>query len=72
MAEQVTVVTVRLLRRYYGLADPCVPNRRVVLRLMCRGGFGGSVLDSLEYGFDVEVVGAVGVDVLESGGAYVG
>ena len=30
------------------------------------------MLDSLEYGFDVEVVGAVGVDVLESGGAYVG
>ena len=28
--------------------------------------------DSLEYGFDVEVVGAVGVDVFESGGAYVG
>ena len=36
------------------------------------GRFEGSVLDSLEYGFDVEVVGAVGVDVLESGGAYVG
>ena len=30
------------------------------------------MLDSLEYGFDVEVVGAVGVNVLESGGAYVG
>ena len=26
------------------------------------------MLDSLEYGFDVEVVGAVGVDVLELGG----
>ena len=26
------------------------------------------MLDSLEYGFDVEVVGAVGVDVVESGG----
>ena len=36
------------------------------------GRFEGSVLDSLEYGFDVEVVGAVGVDVLGSGGAYVG
>ena len=36
------------------------------------GGFEGSVLDSLEYGFGVEVVGAVGVDMPESGGAYVG
>ena len=33
------------------------------------GRFEGSVSDSLEYGFDVEVVG---VDVFESGGAYVG
>ena len=49
-----------------------MPNRRVVLRLMGWGRFEGSVLDSLEYGFDVEVVGAVGVDVVESGGAYVG
>ena len=54
------------------MAESSVPNRRVVLRLMCRGGFEGAVLDSLEYCFDVEVVGAVGVDVLESGGAYVG
>ena len=36
------------------------------------GGFEGSCAGSLEYGFDVKVVGAVGVDVLESGGAYVG